>query len=376
MFKNALDLADILGFKIRIDPSWLLIAALIVWSLANGYFPDELPGLSQLEYAALGTFSMFGLFASLILHELSHSLVARRYNLAISGITLFVFGGVAELEEEPKTPSSEFWIAIAGPIMSFCLAGIFYVLAALLTYLDISPTLIVVVGYLALINFVLAVFNLIPAFPLDGGRIFRAALWAYKKDLLQATSIASTMGVGFGLFLVITGILSVFSQNLIGGLWSILIGFFVISASRSSYQNLVTASLMKGINVDTLMSRDVYTTQITNSVLDVVDNTIIAKNVTFVPVLEGDHILGFVTLSMLQEIDAENRDTTLIGDIYAPTNAQNTISSDEMMDDAFKKISSNGIRKLIVERNGQLAGVLTLSDMLTFLAIRGGIGQK
>jgi Zn-dependent protease/CBS domain-containing protein len=376
MFKNALDLADILGFKIRIDPSWLLIAALIVWSLANGYFPDELPGLSQLEYAALGTFSMFGLFASLILHELSHSLVARRYNLAISGITLFVFGGVAELEEEPKTPSSEFWIAIAGPIMSFCLAGIFYVLAALLTYLDISPKLIVVVGYLALINFVLAVFNLIPAFPLDGGRIFRAALWAYKKDLLQATSIASTMGVGFGLFLVITGILSVFSQNLIGGLWSILIGFFVISASRSSYQNLVTASLMKGINVDTLMSRDVYTTQITNSVLDVVDNTIIAKNVTFVPVLEGDHILGFVTLSMLQEIDAENRDTTLIGDIYAPTNAQNTISSDEMMDDAFKKISSNGIRKLIVERNGQLAGVLTLSDMLTFLAIRGGIGQK
>jgi Zn-dependent protease/CBS domain-containing protein len=376
MFKNALDLADILGFKIRIDPSWLLIAALIVWSLANGYFPDELPGLSQLEYAALGTFSMFGLFASLILHELSHSLVARRYNLAISGITLFVFGGVAELEEEPKTPSSEFWVAIAGPIMSFCLAGSFYVLAALLSYLDISPTLIAVVDYLALINLILAIFNLVPAYPLDGGRIFRAALWAYKKDLLQATAIASVIGVGFGLFLVITGIFSIFSQNLIGGLWFILIGFFVISASRGSYQNLVTASLMKGINVNTLMSKNVYTAQITSSVQDVVDNIIIAKNVTFVPVLEGNHILGFVTLSMLQEIDVENRNLTLIGDIYAPKNVQNTVSSDELLEDVFKKMSSNGIRKLIVERDGQLAGVLTLSDMLTFLAIRGGLDQK
>jgi Zn-dependent protease/CBS domain-containing protein len=376
MFKNALNFTYILGFKIRIDPSWLLIAALIVWSLANGYFPDELPGLSQLEYIALGTFSMFGLFASLILHELSHSLMARRYDLAISGITLFVFGGVAELEEEPKTPSSEFWVAIAGPIMSFCLAGSFYVLAALLSYLDISPTLIAVVDYLALINLILAIFNLVPAYPLDGGRIFRAALWAYKKDLLQATAIASVIGVGFGLFLVITGIFSVFSQNLIGGLWFILIGFFVISASRGSYQNLVTASLMKGINVNTLMSKNVYTAQITSSVQDVVDNIIIAKNVTFVPVLEGNHILGFVTLSMLQEIDVENRNLTLIGDIYAPKNVQNTVSSDELLEDVFKKMSSNGIRKLIVERDGQLAGVLTLSDMLTFLAIRGGLDQK
>jgi Zn-dependent protease/CBS domain-containing protein len=376
MFKNALNFTYILGFKIRIDPSWLLIAALIVWSLANGYFPDELPGLSQLEYIALGTFSMFGLFASLILHELSHSLMARRYDLAISGITLFVFGGVAELEEEPKTPSSEFWVAIAGPIMSFCLAGSFYVLAALLSYLDISPTLIAVVDYLALINLILAIFNLVPAYPLDGGRIFRAALWAYKKDLLQATAIASVIGVGFGLFLVITGIFSIFSQNLIGGLWFILIGFFVISASRGSYQNLVTASLMKGINVNTLMSKNVYTAQITSSVQDVVDNIIIAKNVTFVPVLEGNHILGFVTLSMLQEIDVENRNLTLIGDIYAPKNVQNTVSSDELLEDVFKKMSSNGIRKLIVERDGQLAGVLTLSDMLTFLAIRGGLDQK
>lgn len=376
MFKNALDLTDILGFKIRVDPSWLLIAALIVWSLANGYFPDELPGLSQLEYVALGTFSMLGLFASLILHELSHSLVARQYGLVISGITLFIFGGVAELKEEPKTPSSEFWIAIAGPIMSFCLAGSFYIIAALLSYLNMSHMLIAIVGYLALVNFILAVFNLIPAFPLDGGRVFRAALRAYKKDLLQATSIASIIGVSFGLFLTITGIFSVFLQNLISGLWLVLIGFFIISASRSSYQNLMTASLMKGINVDTLMSKKVHATQITASVQDVVNNIIIGKNVTFVPVLERDQVLGFVTLSMLQEIDADNRSSTLISDIYAPKNAQNTVSSDEIMEDVFKKNSTNGIRKLIIEQDGQLLGVLTLSDLLTFLAIRSGLDKK
>lgn len=374
MFKNAINLFDLFGFKIRVDPSWLLIAALIIWSLSNAYFPEILPGYSNYEYIALGTASMLGLFASLIFHELSHSLVARQFGLKVGSITLFIFGGVAELEHEPKSPKSEFWIAIAGPAMSFALAGLFYLAAVSIEGIQASKPLAAMFTYLAVINFVLAAFNLVPAFPLDGGRILRAMLWHFKKDLVSATLVASSFGSAFGFLLIVSGIFSLFSASAVGGLWQILIGFFVLNASRSSYQQLLISNALRGQTVRTLMTKTVRTADPNDSVQQVIEDVILKHNVTFVPVTEGEHVLGFVSTQILQEIERENRAQTKVGDVYESSSGKNTVSPDLSMEAVFTKMVKGDLRKLMVAENGVLLGVVALADLTTYLSIRNGLG--
>ena len=374
MFKNAVDLFKIFGFKVRIDPSWLLVAALIIWSLSNAYFPDVLPGLTPYEYVALGTVSMLGLFASLILHELSHSLVARVFGLKIGSITLFIFGGVAELESEPKSPKSEFWIAIAGPLMSFALAGFSYAIAIFLMSIEVSKPLVAIFQYLAFINLVLAIFNLIPAFPLDGGRIFRAALWYFRNDIFSATKVASAFGSAFGFLLIVAGVFSIFSTNMVGGLWQILIGFFVLNASRNSYQQLLIASALKDRTVGSIMTSPVFTARPEDTVRSVINEIILKRNLSFVPVAEGDHLLGFVSTSVLKDIEPENWDQTKLADVYVASSNKNTVSPDLPLEKIFKKMIKEDQRKLLVVENGSLVGVIALADLMTFLSIQSGLG--
>jgi Zn-dependent protease len=246
MFANAVKLFDIAGFQLRVDPSWLIIAALVVWSLATGYFPAEAPGLHHSDYLALATVAMLGLFVGLILHELAHSLVARRFGLGVGGITLFLFGGVAELQQEPDSPGSEFWIAIAGPVMSVALAVLFSIVGRAAETVGASHGLLALVDYLAGINLLLALFNLLPAFPLDGGRVLRAALWRAKGDLLSATRTASLVGRGFGYALVLLGLLVLFStQSVLGGLWPILVGLFLAGAATATWQQMLTQRALR-----------------------------------------------------------------------------------------------------------------------------------
>ena len=374
MFNNAVDLFKIFGFKVRIDPSWLLVAALIIWSLSNAYFPDVLPGLTPYDYVALGTVSMLGLFASLILHELSHSLVARVFGLKIGSITLFIFGGVAELESEPKSPKSEFWIAIAGPLMSFALAGFSYAIAIFLMSIEVSKPLVAIFQYLAFINLVLASFNLIPAFPLDGGRIFRAALWYFRNDIFSATKVASAFGSAFGFLLIVTGVFSIFSTNMVGGLWQILIGFFVLNASRNSYQQLLIASALKDRTVGSIMTSPVFTARPEDTVRSVINKIILKRNLSFVPVAEGDHLLGFVSTSVLKDIEPENWDQTKLADVYVASSNKNTVSPDLPLEKIFKKMIKEDQRKLLVVENGSLVGVIALADLMTFLSIQSGLG--
>ncbi len=375
MFRNAVNLFEIFGFKIRVDPSWLLIAALIVWTLSTAYFPAELPGLSQVDYVALGVVAMLGLFASLILHELAHSLVARQFGLEVGGITLFIFGGVAELEQEPRSPESEFWIAIAGPIMSFVLAGLCYLLLFVFNADGVSGSIKTVLAYLGLINLILAIFNLVPAFPLDGGRVLRAALWHFQKDVFRATRIASMMGTGFGLLLIVSGVLALFSPNIVGGFWQILIGFFIISASRGSYNQLIVKSALRDQSVRALMTAQPLTAEVGLSVQQLVDEIMLPRHVSFVPVMEGEHLLGFVDTALIREIDRENWPTTRLGDILVLSDESNTVSPDTATDELFQKMAANGQRKWLVARNGRLEGVISLSDLLSYLAIMQGLGM-
>ena len=370
MFKNAVQLFEIFGFKLKVDPSWLLIAALIVWSLSTSYFPDVAPGLTATVYTMLGIVAMLGMFASLILHELSHSVVARSYGLKVGGITLFIFGGVAELEEEPHDPKSEFLIAIAGPLMSLALAALFYGLSSMAGLTG------AVFGYLALINLVLAVFNLIPAFPLDGGRMLRAVIWGVTQDLLRATRISSRIGSAFGLFLMLTGAFAVFSGGGIGGFWQILIGFFIINASNGSYQNLVVKAALRGKTAGSLMSRQVHTVDAETSVAELVDDVMLRHGVSFVPVLSGERLLGYVDTAAARSIDRQEWPGRRVSEVMLPEGPDTTVTPDTPLNEVFKLLAAHPRRKLMVAQAGRLLGVISLSDLMHHLALEQEIGTE
>ncbi|MDX1386865.1 MAG: site-2 protease family protein, partial [bacterium] len=236
MMMRRFELFRIFGFPIRVDLSWLFILFLVTYSLAAGFFPANHPGLPNTAYWAMGFVAAIGLFLSILFHELSHSLVARHYKIKIDGITLFIFGGVAEMKEESDSPKVEFLVAVMGPIASMLLAALFIWLSRVTEAQGMNRGLILIFYYLGFMNAILAIFNLVPAFPLDGGRIFRSVLWALKKDYLWATKVAALLGQIFGWVLVGFGIVSFFRGSAIGGIWYVLIGFFLKRASQMSLQ--------------------------------------------------------------------------------------------------------------------------------------------
>lgn len=252
MFTRSFPLFSIFGFRISIDLSWFVLAALIVWSLATGLFPESLPERSAQTYYIMGTVAALGMFASIVFHELAHSLVARLYGIKIAGITLFIFGGVAELEDEPPTPKSEFLVAIAGPISSIVLGGALFLIASLFETSG-PPEVLAVLSYLTVINIVLAVFNLIPAFPLDGGRMLRAVLWWRQGSLWKATRLASLLGAALGIALMAFGAYNSFQGFLIGGMWQILIGYFVFNAAGNARRQTEIVERLRGVSVRQLM---------------------------------------------------------------------------------------------------------------------------
>ena len=232
-FGRRMTLFTLLGFRVQLDMSWLFLALLVTWSLAKGFFPIEAPGLPAATYWWMGIAGTIGLLFSLVLHELSHSLVARRYGMTIRGITLFIFGGVAELADEPPSAKAELWTALAGPAMSLLIAVLFTAIGGLGGESRWPPPAVGVAAYLGTINFALAGFNLVPAYPLDGGRVLRAALWRWKGDLHWATRQASRVGGGFAFLLMAAGALQLINGNFIGGVWWFLIGLFLRNASTS-----------------------------------------------------------------------------------------------------------------------------------------------
>lgn len=252
MFTQSFPLFTLFGFRIRVDLSWFVLAALITWSLATDFFPDAVPGRGAQVYYLMGAVAAVGMFASIVFHELAHSLVARQYGIRIGGITLFIFGGVAELEDEPPTPKSEFFVAIAGPISSALLGGILFGVVNLIEN-TAPPEAMALLSYLTVINFVLAIFNCVPAFPLDGGRMLRAALWWRQGDLHKATRIASLLGAALGVALMLYGAYNAIQGSLVGGMWQVLIGYFVFNAAGNARRQSELVERLHGVNVRQLM---------------------------------------------------------------------------------------------------------------------------
>ena len=375
MFKNAITIFRVYGIDIRIDPSWLLIAALFVWNLSAQYFPQLLPELSQATYISLGVVAMLGFFASLLLHELAHSVVAIFYGLKITAITLFIFGGVAGLESEPKDARSEFWIAIAGPAMSFALAGFGYLMANLLASVGTSDPIVVLFAYLGIANLVLAIFNLVPAFPMDGGRVLRAFLWYLKSDLEYATRIASRLGSALGIGFMALGLFSVLNGAGVGGFWLILIGFFVLGSSRSAYESQKVERILLGHTVDQIMTRAPVTVPPWATIDELVHDVILGKNVGFVPVMNGAELLGYIDRKILQGIDRNTWGNLTVGDVYSPLSSDNSVTGDFLVKDLIARMQTGGQKKFLVVHGRQLLGVISVADIISYISLEDEFGR-
>ncbi|MFC6636784.1 site-2 protease family protein [Sulfitobacter sediminilitoris] len=367
MFSNSVKIFSFAGFDIKLDPSWLLIAALITWSLAQQYFPSTMPGLSQQTYLLMGVFAMLCFFASLLLHEMSHSVVARHFGIEIKGITLFLFGGVAELEAEPKSAEVELLVAIAGPLMSLLLSLGFWILAGVSTLAIGSSPLTEVLSYLSMINLVLALFNLVPAFPLDGGRVLRAWLWHRHGDILRATETAAKSGTIFAMVLMFFGVLALFQGIIAAGIWQIMIGLFILAAARSSYQHQLAQSVFANKSVRELMVADPVVVSPGMTLSAFVNTVMLQKHVQFVPVVEDGALLGHMDAGVLASIDRENWANTQVGDVFAGLENASMVSPDMAAQDLMSHISKTGRRKFLVVDDHKLLGVITLADLTDYL---------
>ena len=368
MFGRGIKLFRLFGFEIRLDWSWLIIAALLTWSLARGVFPVYYRGLSNATYWWMGAAGTLGLFVSIVLHELGHSLVARRFGLQMRGITLFIFGGVAQMSGEPPNPRAEFFTAIAGPAVTVVLAGLFFGLTAWSNSGNWPITATAVLSYLAWINCALLAFNLVPAFPLDGGRVLRSALWAWKRNLRWATRIASNLGAFFGLLLMGWGVFVFLFGNFVNGMWCFLIGLFIRHASQASYQQMLLREVLAGEPVSHFMTRDPVTVAPSDSVKSIVDHYLYRYPYRFYPIVENGELQGCVSIDRIKMLPREQWEQSTAQSVAVPCSTENMIGPDADATEALTTMSRNHAGRLMVVDHGHLVGIVALKDLLNFLS--------
>jgi Zn-dependent protease len=370
MFGKKIPLFNLFGFKVGIDATWFILAVLVTWSLAEGAFPHYFPGFSNAAYWWMGVAGALGLFISIVFHEFCHSLVARKFDLPMKGITLFIFGGVAEMNKEPENAKSEFFMAIAGPISSVILAGMFFIIYTAGKTINWPGPINGVLVYLGWLNIILAGFNMIPAFPLDGGRVLRSILWAIKGNLQWATRISSGLGAGFGLLLMILGIINFIGGNFIGGLWYFLIGIFIRGASHMSYRQLLVKNALVGEPISRFMVEDVVAAPSSITVYDLIEDYFYKYHYKMFPVIDNGTLKGCVTTKQIKELSRENWATSRVLDVVKPCSKENTISPDADAMKALSLMNSTGNSRLMVIEKNKLLGVISLKDMLKFMALK------
>ncbi len=373
MFGRAIELFKVFGFTVRIDPSWFIVAILVTWSFATVSFPAQLPGHPPATYWLMGIAGAFCYFLSVVLHELSHSLVARTYGVEMRGITLFIFGGVAEMPGEVPSPQAELVIAAAGPAASFAIALASGGAGLLGRFAGWPEPVTAVLLYLGFLNAGLAIFNLIPAFPLDGGRMLRSILWGWKKNLRWATRISAAIGGGFGLLLIALGVLTVVAVpgGFTSGLWLFLLGLFVRNAAQMSYQQLLLRRALSGEPVSRFMHPDPVTVPRAISVQDLVQDYIYRHHFKMFPVVDDSgRLLGCVTTRQVRELPREEWDRQTVGALAERCGPENTVRADTDAMEALSRMSRSGLARLMVVDGDRLLGILSLKDLLHFFTIK------
>ncbi len=370
MFGKRFNILSIAGMKIGIDVSWFFIAILLSWTLAAGYFPYRYSNLSTGTYWLMGVLGMLGLFVCVILHEMGHAFVARHYKLPTRQITLFLFGGVAEIQKEPSTPKVEFLMSITGPIVSFFLALCFYFLSMLSIQQDWSVIAQGLFGYLALINLIIAIFNMIPAFPLDGGRVLRSILWAWKKNLAWATKVASRIGAGFGFFLIFFGILNFIQGAFVAGFWLVILGWFLRHAAASSESQFFITKELRGAKVSSFMKNKAISAPPDITIQEFVDKYVYKSHHHLYPVAEDGTLLGYVSLLEVKSVPHDAWAKTQIKSIMVPRSQFQTVTPETNALDALTLMQQSGATLLVTSKDNTLIGLLTTQDLLKLISLK------
>ncbi|MFZ5907040.1 MAG: M50 family metallopeptidase [Nitrospirota bacterium] len=369
MFGKSFKLFSLFGFEVKLDLSWLVLGILITWSLASGLFPYYYNDLSVQIYWIMGAAGAVGLFLSIIFHEFSHSVTARRFGLPIKGITLFIFGGVAEMHEEPPSPKAEFFMAIAGPLSSVFIGAILYAVSAFASS-RLPIAAYGVLQYLAMINFILAGFNMVPAFPLDGGRVLRSALWKWKNNIRWATKISSQIGSLFGIILIMLGLLNVLTGNIIGGIWYFILGIFLRNASEMSYQHILMRKVLEGEKVSSSMNRELVTVPSSVSLDELVEEYFYKYHFKMLPVVDGERLTGCIKTGDVKNIPRSEWNEKKVSDIAVQCTESNTILPDADTMKAFSLMNRTKNSSLMVVKDNKLMGIITLKDIMTVLSVR------
>ena len=365
MFSIRWRLFRLLGIPINVDASWLIILALLTWTLAS-LFLELVPDLSPLVYWAMGLGTALAFFTSVVLHELGHALVARVVHIPIRGITLFLFGGIAEMEDEPRSAVSEFLMAVAGPAVSAVLSGFFWFLSGLFE----SPAIVFPLRYLAIINLGVLIFNMVPAFPLDGGRVLRSTLWRVLGNLRQATYWASLAGQAFAWLLIALGIVH-FSVGLyFQGIWLVLIGLFLKDAAREGYKQLLLRQALGGEHVSRFMTREPIVVKPELDLRHWVDDYVLRYHRKMFPVAANDHLEGIITTQALGKYPREEWDSHTVADVMQQNVDALTIPPDTDALQALGKMQRVGSSRLLIIEGNRLRGIITLRDMLRFLDLK------
>jgi Zn-dependent protease/CBS domain-containing protein len=371
--RYSLRLMRIGGIDIGVHYTWIFIFVLITWSLAQGYFPQAYPGWSTATYWITGVVAALLLFVSVLIHELAHSFVAQARGMSVSSITLFLFGGMSNLEDEPEKPKIEFAMSIVGPLASLVLAGIFWGLVQLVESQQ-SP-LAAMLTYLALINAILAVFNLLPGFPLDGGRVLRSILWATTGSLVRATNIAASVGRFFGWALIAFGLFQLFTGNFLGGLWLAFIGWFLSSAAGASRREITLREQLSGIQVQDVMDANPKTISPDTTVAELVSNIFRRHLSRAVPVCQDDQALGVVTVTDVKELPQGKWAETTVKEIMT-SQPLYSVSPEDDLNTALRLITKHDINQVLVLRDGKCTGLLSRADILSHLKLSEELGVK
>lgn len=369
-------LLKVAGVQVDVDFSWLVIFALILWSLSAGYFPGAYPGHRQFAYWVGGFAATVMLFGSVLIHELSHAVVGNLKGEKIDRITLFIFGGIAHLTGEVRNANDEILIAGAGPLTSLALALFFWLIYKSLAVVSAASLWTAVFRYLGFINLALAVFNLLPGFPLDGGRLFRAMLWKRSGDMDQATARAVEWGTALAWGMMALGGLEIFSGALIGGIWLIFIGLFLRSAAISGYQGTIIGHLLQRIRVGDIMTRDPVTVSPDTPVVDAVERYFLKYGYGGFPVVADGRAIGALSLSQVRNCSPEDRAHKKVADIMRALDPAIEINPQVSALHAVSKMNEADSGRLVVVDNGKLVGLITRSGIMRFMQIRAELEAK
>jgi Zn-dependent protease/CBS domain-containing protein len=376
MLRSSIPIGKAFGITLRLHYSWFVIFALVTWALTASYFPSYYPSWSVGTRIAAGLITSLLFFGSVLAHELMHSIISQRQGVPVKDITLFILGGVSQITEEPKEPKHEFNMAIVGPLTSLVIGGILWGIFFGIRNINNSAAEFVtpIVYWLGYINLALGVFNLIPGFPLDGGRVLRSLLWWRSRNLRSATRIASTIGRVVGLLFIFGGIYLIFTSYWLNGLWIAVIGWFLESAANNSYRQLLLHDMLSGHVASEVMSRDCVLIPPDTTVERLVNENILNSGRRCFPVVTDAKVMGLMTLHNIRAVPREQWGAATVKEAMTPFDKLRWVRPEDELSSVFRILTENDINQVPVVKDGQIVGMVTRENLLNFVNIRSGLG--